>query len=251
MAETPGVPPILRELATRAAVASRLRSVSEDRLLQSILEAAVTLFRAGAGSMALVMTSPDRLEFVAAAGPGTGDIAGRSIGIGEGLAGYVVQTGEAIAIADPGADPRFGRSIAERTGVMPKSLMAVPLRAVDSVVGVLEILDARDGTFTGDDIAMASIFARQAAIAIESTRIEREFPVLLAKVLEAYDLDAEAGLGDDLQLLSSRTDDDFWVLVDEIAALGDASPAFRSFLKDLLPLARTHMRDATWGRARG
>jgi len=251
MAEQPEVPPILRELATRAAVASRLRSVSEDRLLKSILEAAVTLFRAGAGSMALVMTNPDRLEFVAAAGPHTGDVIGRSIGIGEGIAGYVVQTGEAIAIADPSTDPRFGRSVADQTGVMPTSLMAVPLRAVDSVVGVLEILDARDGTFSSDDIAMASIFARQAAIAIESTRIEREFPLLLGKVLEAYDVHAGTELADDLRRLESRTDDDFWVLVDEIAALGDASPSFRAFLKDLLPLARTHMRDATWGRARG
>ena len=250
MAEQPEVPQILRELATRAAVASRLRSVSEDRLLKSILEAAVTLFRAGAGSMALVMTNPDRLEFVAAAGPHTGDVIGRSIGIGEGIAGYVVQTGEAIAIADPSTDPRFGRSVADQTGVMPMSLMAVPLRAVDSVVGVLEILDARNGSFTTDDIAMASIFARQAAIAIESTRVEREFPLLLAKVLEAYDIDAGAELADDLQRLESRTDDDFWVLVDEIAALGDASPSFRAFLKDLLPLARTHMRDATWGRGR-
>jgi GAF domain-containing protein len=250
MADGHDAPPILRELATRAAVASRLKSVSEDRLLQSILEAAVALFRAGAGSMALVMTNPDRLEFVAAAGPETGDVVGRSIGIGEGLAGYVVQTGEAIAIKDPGADPRFGRSVAEKTGVMPKSLMAVPLRAVDSVVGVLEVLDAHDGSFGTDDIAMASIFARQAAIAIESTRIEREFPVLLAKVLESYGLDVDPQLGADLRALESRTDDDFWVLVDEIAVLGDASSSFRSFLKDLLPLARTHMRDATWGRAR-
>jgi GAF domain-containing protein len=251
MSNGTGPPPILRELAIRAAVASRLRSVSEDHLLESILEAAVALFRAGAGSMALVMRNPDRLEFVVSAGPHTGDIVGKSIGIGEGLAGYVVQTGEAIAIADPGADPRFGRSVAERTGVMPKSLLAVPLRALDSVVGVLEILDAHDGSFGPDDIALASIFARQAAIAIESTRVEREFPVLLGKVLEAYGLDLEPELRDDLKSLSARTDDDFWVLVDEIAALGDASPAFRSFLKDLLPLARVHMRDATWGRARG
>jgi len=250
MADAADTSPLLRELAIRAAVASRLRSVSEDRLLQSILEAAVALFRAGAGSMALVMTNPDRLEFVAAAGPETGDIVGRSVGIGEGLAGYVVQTGEAIAIKDPGADPRFGRSVAEKTGIMPKSLMAVPLRAVDSVVGVLEILDAHDGSFGPDDIALASIFARQAAIAIESTRVEREFPVLLGKVLEAYGLEGDADLASNLASLSARTDDDFWVLVDEIAALGEASPAFRSFLKDLLPLARQHMRDATWGRAR-
>jgi GAF domain-containing protein len=115
---------------------------------------------------------------------------------------------------------------------------------------VLEILDAHDGSFGADDMALASIFARQAAIAIESTRVEREFPILLVKVLEAYGLEADRDLAQQVSGLEARTDDDFWVLVDEIAALADASPAFRSFLKDLLPLARRHMRDATWGRGR-
>jgi GAF domain-containing protein len=250
--QTAGRPPsdVLADLATRAAVASRLRSASEDRLLQSILDAAVALFRAGAGSMALVLGEPERLEFVAAAGPRAEGVVGRSMGVGEGLAGYVVQTGEAIALAHPTSDPRFGRGIAAQTGFMPESLMAVPLRAVDSVVGVIEILDCRDGSFDSDAIALASIFARQAAIAIESTRIEREFPVLVARVLDSYGIEAPPEFREAVAALPNRTSDDFWELVDEIATLSDASPRMRGFIADLLPVAGEHLSDAPPRRAR-
>ena len=45
----------------------------------------------------------------------------------EGIAGYVFSTGQPLAIADVAADPRFERATAERTGYVPRSLLAVPL----------------------------------------------------------------------------------------------------------------------------
>jgi GAF domain-containing protein len=235
------VDPILRELVTRSAVASRLRSVSEDRLLASILEAAAALFRARASSLALVVGDHERLEFVAAAGvQGTG-IVGRTIGIGEGIAGYVVQTGEAIAISHPADDPRFGRTFSEQTGFVPESILAVPLQTRDAIVGVIEILDCRDGAFSSDDLALASVFAKQAAIAIDATRVEREFPIMLVNALASYGLEASQELREDAASITSQSPDDFWELVDEVAALADASPAMRSFIRELLPVARRHI----------
>jgi GAF domain-containing protein len=241
MPDSRKVDPLLRELLSRAVVASRLRSASEGRLLASILESAVALFRAGAASIALVVGDHSRIEFVAAAGAQAKGVVGRSIGIGEGLAGYVVQTGEAIAIAHPTDDPRFGRSLAERTGFVPNSILAAPLRTPDSVVGVIEILDCRDGAFTSNDLALASIFARQAAIAIDSTRVEREFPILLANALASYGLELTDELRDAVASLPQQSPDDFWRLVDEIAGLQDASPEMRAFILELLPVARRHI----------
>jgi transcriptional regulator with GAF, ATPase, and Fis domain len=133
---------------------------------------------------------------------------------------------------------------------MPESLLAVPLRAVDSVVGVIEILDCRDGSFDSDAITLASIFARQAAIAIESTRVEREFPVLVARVLDSYGIEADPEFREAVAALPERTTDDFWELVDEIATLSDASPRLRGFIADLLPVADQHLREAPPRRAR-
>jgi GAF domain-containing protein len=235
------VDPILRELVARAAVASRLRSVSEDQLLASILEAAVALFRAGAASLALVVGDHNRLEFVAAAGLRASGVVGRSIGIGEGIAGYVIQTGEPIAISHPSEDPRFGRAFSAQTGFVPDSILAVPLRTPEAVVGVLEILDCRDGAFTSDDLALASVFANQAAIAIDATRVEREFPILLANALASHGLAASPELQQEVATLAVQSPDDFWELVDEIASLAHASPAMRSFIRELLPVAARHL----------
>jgi len=235
------VDPILRELVARAAVASRLRSVSEDQLLASILEAAVALFRAGAASLAMVVGDHDRVEFVAAAGLRGSGVVGRSIGIGEGIAGYVIQTGEPIAISRPSEDPRFGRTFSEQTGFVPDSILAVPLQTPDAVVGVIEILDCRDGAFSSDDLALASVFAKQAAIAIDATRVEREFQILLANALASYGLEATPDLGQEVAALASQSPDDFWELVDEVALLAHASPAMRSFIRELLPVAARHV----------
>ena len=187
------------------------------------------------------MGNHDRLEFVAAAGVRASGVVGRAIGIGEGIAGYVIQTGEAIAISHPSQDPRFGRAFSEQTGFVPDSILAVPLRTPDAIVGVIEILDCRDGAFTNDDLALASVFAKQAAIAIDATRVEREFPILLANALASYGLEASPELRQEVASLTSQSPDDFWELVDEIASLADATPAMRSFIRELLPVVRRHI----------
>jgi GAF domain-containing protein len=237
----PPVDPILDALLTRAEVVSRLRSGSEARLLESILEAAVALFRAQAASIALVTDDGEQLEFIVAAGSRSAGVVGLRIGTGQGIAGYVFQTGEAIALANPASDPRFGRAVADQTGFLPDSILAVPLQTPARTLGVLEILDSRDGAFAADALSVGSVFARQAAVAIEASRVEREFPILLANALAAYDLDLTPELDAAVRNLPGRDGDGFWELVDEIAALQRASPQMRAFIRDLLPVAHRHI----------
>ena len=69
---------------------------------------------------------------------------------------------------------RFGRAFAERTGYVPTSIVAVPLTDEQGTIGVLQVLDKRDSNaFTLRDVELASVFARQAAIAISASRVER------------------------------------------------------------------------------
>jgi len=233
----------LVELARRAAVASRLRSDSEARLLQSILDTAVILFRAEAASLALTSRDGLSLEFALASGSKGQGVIGRTIGMGEGIAGYVSQTGQPIALASPEEDPRFGRTIAEQTGYVPRSIMAVPLLTMDRTVGVIEVLDRRDGHFTGADLELASAFARQAAIAVDAFRVEREFPLLVARSLASYGLALEPDLSGALVDLGDDPDD-FWALVDEIAGLTSVSARTRAFVRDLLPLVHRHFEES-------
>jgi GAF domain-containing protein len=234
------VDPVLLELLTRAETVSRLRSGSEARLLQSILDAAVALFSAEAASIALATPDGERLEFIAASGSRAGGVVGLTIGSGQGIAGYVYQSGEPIALSDVQQDPRFNRRVGEQTSFLPDSILAVPLQTPDRTIGVLEVLDSRDGSFAANALDLASVFARQAAIAIEATRVEREFPILLATALASYDLELDPELQRAVETLPARADDDFWQLVDQVAQLSHASPEMRAFVRDLLPIVNRH-----------
>ena len=101
----------------------------------------------------------------------------------QGLVGYVYTTGQALALSDVERDARFGRAFAGQTGYVPRSIVAVPLVDEHGTIGVLEVLDKRDEVaFSLRDIELASVFARQAAVAISASRVERDVASLLATV---------------------------------------------------------------------
>ncbi len=155
-------------------------------MLRSIVEAAVLLFEAEAASMALFDAARNVLVFRVAAGAQGQGVVGLEIPPDRGLVGYVFSTGQALAISDVARDPRFGRSFAERTQYVPRSIVAVPLVDERGTIGVLEVLDKRtEATFSIRDVELAGVFARQASVAIRSSRVERDVAALLGVVLGA------------------------------------------------------------------
>lgn len=73
--------------------------------------------------------------------------------IGHGLAGHVAATGETINVPDAYADPRFDRSVDQRTGFHTVNILAVPVwdRGGQNVVGVIQVLNKRGGAFERHD----------------------------------------------------------------------------------------------------
>jgi hypothetical protein len=94
------------------------------RELGAVVSTTRALFGAGACSCALVDDSGDVLEFVAAAGRGAEAIVGTTLPVSRGLAGWVVLSGQPIAVADVGADARFARDVAEATEYVPETVLA-------------------------------------------------------------------------------------------------------------------------------
>jgi len=95
---------------------------------------------------------------------------------GRGIAGAVAESGESVRIADAYADPRFDRSIDERTGYRTRSLLVVPMKLRnEEVVGALELLNKREeAAFDEDDEAFLEAFGAQAAVALETARLTEE-----------------------------------------------------------------------------
>lgn len=234
---------LLRSVALRAETALRLESELQTTLLRSIVSATVTLFEAEAASIALYRPKTDQLEFVIAAGAQGQGVVGLKIPSGQGIAGYAFTSGEPIAIAEPERDPRFGKDLSAGTGYVPRSILAVPMRSESGTSGILEVLDKREGTFSMRDIELASVFANQAAVAIQVGARALDAQELLRMMLGAGDPSDDA---DELQAMISEAtraqpgDDRFWEFVDAIVRLRLTRPEDRALAIEILEVVGRH-----------
>jgi GAF domain-containing protein len=142
------------------------------KLLKSIVERAVTLLQAEGGGICLY--DPKREELRWDIGYGyTGEYVGTTLKPGEGMAGKVFQTGEPLIVDD--YRTWEGRSPIYEADKPFTAALEVPLKWQERIVGVLAIhADAQKRTFNQDDIWLATLFANQAAVAIENARIYEE-----------------------------------------------------------------------------
>jgi GAF domain-containing protein len=164
---------VLRAVARLATdLGPALVPTGHNALVESITSAAKTIFEAAACSVALLDESAEELVFYVASGEGAEDVTGMRIPAAQGIAGYVLMSGQAIAIEDVRSDPRFATDVAETTGYVPQSILAMPLTTDRDTIGVISVLDR---TSTGArDMELLSLFARQAALAIENSRVFTE-----------------------------------------------------------------------------
>ena len=222
----------LLAVAVRLRAADAIAPATAEPALQAVAEAAAAVIRVTAASVALHDAATARLVFRAAAGPEGRAVVGLSIAAHEGIAGYVYSTGQALAIADVAADPRFERATAERTGYVPRSLLAVPLVDEVGILGVMEFLDRRDGApFDLVDVEVATRMAAATTAVARASHVDRDAGELLRTVLTAL-VDGDDGALDDTDIetliagVADRLagDDPVWRLADRIGRLRAADP---------------------------
>ena len=137
-------------------------------LLQSTIKHAADLLGARAG--ALYMVEPDGKSLRLAISHHLPEsIIGSTLKLGEGLSGRVAQSGEPMLVDDyrrwSGKAPVFEHAAFRR-------VLGVPLTDGSRVIGVLNITDdERIGLYSEDQVRLVSLFATQAAIAIENARL--------------------------------------------------------------------------------
>jgi GAF domain-containing protein len=245
----------VRAVALRLEAGRRLMPPTTQLLLRSIVEATVALFDAEASSIALYDATSGRLVFQVAAGTHGEGVVGVAIPPDQGIAGYAFTTGQPLALSDVARDARFGRAAAEQTGYVPRSVVAVPLLDDEGSIGVLEVLDKRsEAAFDLRDIELASVFARQATVALRASRLERDAATLLASALTAIAPgDAEsvdAVVADAVASLAGDEDGALWAVADEIARLRAADPAELDLVRELLAVLVRRAERAGEARAR-
>lgn len=147
------------------------RSLDPVAVPALIVERAPGLLNAEEASLLLLDEETRELVFRYAAGPAGNSLLGHRVPAGEGVAGFVASSGESTIVNDTSADGRFYGDLDDHSGFQTRSIVAVPLRGIDGVRGVIEVLNRRDNApFTEQDRELLEALADQAVIALENAQ---------------------------------------------------------------------------------
>ena len=164
----------LRETSKRLQVLSEIvataNSVLEPRRVVSVIMSHIQqLIPSEAWSILLVDESKRELTFEMALGEKGEDFSHIRLKIGEGIAGWVAQTGKPAIVNDVTNDPRFQGRYDAQTQFRTRSILCAPLVSRGSTIGVVEILNRPSGSrFTKRDLNLLLTLVEPAAIALEN-----------------------------------------------------------------------------------
>lgn len=148
-------------------------SLDPEQIPRLVIEQTAKIFGAASGSLALVDHTREGVIFQLAY-----DSEGRELKklknflmpLGTGIVGVVAQTGTPRIVNDVRMEPAWSPLADRLTGFQTKNLMAAPLLSNGQVLGVIEILNKRDGDFEERDLQLLSIIAGSTAIAIQNAQ---------------------------------------------------------------------------------
>ena len=146
-------------------------SLQLDQVLRTIMEKIEEVLRPDTWSLLLMDEEKLELYFEIATGEGSEALKDVRIKMGQGIAGWVAQTGEAVVVPDTSKDSRFFAQVDAKTKMETRSIVAVPVRFREQCLGVIELINCvgQDG-FSTRDLALLEALADYAAIAIENAR---------------------------------------------------------------------------------
>jgi diguanylate cyclase (GGDEF)-like protein len=158
-----------RRLAILADIVKTANSILEPRKVIELIMAKIQqLIPSEAWSMLLVDEERQELTFELALGEKGKDVASFRVKMGEGVAGWVAQTGQPAIVNDAAGDPRFSAKFDSQTQFRTRSILCAPLISRGRTIGVVEIINRRGGRFTRADLQLLMTLVEPCAIAIEN-----------------------------------------------------------------------------------
>jgi len=165
-----------RELALVRRVTERLVSSLDFReALATLIDGATELLGVERGSILLLDRTRQKLQIEVARGLDPEVVARTCIPIGEGIAGSVAASGEAIVAEDVRTLAAWKPSLGQEADYADTSALCVPLALHGEVLGVMNFNHKRSGRpFAARDLDFAKLIANQAAVVLWSARLHRD-----------------------------------------------------------------------------
>src|SRR6202048_104946 len=146
-------------------------SLQLDQVLRTIMEKIDEFLRPDNWSLLLLDETTQELYFELAVGKASQALKDVRVKIGQGIAGWVAQNGEAVVVTDTSKDTRFFGKVDEKTKMETQSIVAVPVKFRDTCLGVIELINCigPDG-FDPRDLKLLEALSDFAAIALKNAR---------------------------------------------------------------------------------
>ncbi|MCB9248567.1 MAG: GAF domain-containing protein [Ignavibacteriales bacterium] len=144
-------------------------NVKQDDVLKNIVDVAVDLTNADRGTLYLVDKKQNEIWSKILI---SNEIEEIRLKIGEGLAGYVAETGEILNIKDVRADNRFQSTFDEITGYTTKNMLVFPIKdKKEDIVGVLQLLNSANGEFSDQEKMFLNAISLNVSFALENASL--------------------------------------------------------------------------------
>ncbi len=154
-----------------------------DRLLALVMDNITELMDAGRSTLYLLRDDGRELWYKVVQG---GEVLEIHLKVGEGIAGWVAQSGETVNIPDAYSDTRFQPAVDLRSGYRTKSILCMPMRNNQgAIIGVVQVLNKQGGPFTAEDETLLAALASQAAVAIENSKLYQSMVKKNVELLDA------------------------------------------------------------------
>ena len=141
-----------------------------DAILRVALDNLLDIMNGAIGGILLLDEEAQTLTYRVHHGLGKAYVEGVRLRLGEGIIGRVAQNGKAILLEDISTDPRVVYpALVNAEGL--KAFVAVPLRAKDKVLGVINVASRTARSFTSNDMHLLYSIGDQLGVAIEQARL--------------------------------------------------------------------------------
>lgn len=152
---------------------SLLVSDGKEDLYTNILDIAADLLSACQGSIMLIDRNGEDIHVVRSKGRSAEFAGPLKLRVGTGIAGIVAKTGTPLLVSDVEKDLRI--AMQNRPHYETKSLISIPLKINEKIIGVLNLSDKVDlVSFNDEDLDLLTLFSILASLLIERTRVMEE-----------------------------------------------------------------------------
>ncbi|MFC5449772.1 PP2C family protein-serine/threonine phosphatase [Paenibacillus aestuarii] len=187
-------------------------TIRKQDLLAKIMDTSSRIMNAEASSVILVDEEKGELYFDLALGEKGDEVREIRLKLGEGIAGWVAQTGQSVKVDDAAKDERWSAKVAKRVDYPTRNMLCVPLVSKDKIIGVLQVLNKREGThFTDRDLKLLESVASPIAASLENAMLydalEKSMHALKTTTAAKERMESELRIAADIQMgLVPRTE---------------------------------------------